>query len=97
MKKCPSCRYNVNLFKLLFSLKLDRKFKCSNCGLSLGISKWFNLYFMLPPFIFLLLNDYTELGWVSVIISSFALSMVFAYFSLALSVIPTCNYEKNNE
>ncbi|PHJ40570.1 hypothetical protein AK965_16010 [Vibrio sp. PID17_43] len=97
MRQCPSCKQNVNLFRLLFGLKLDKKFKCSNCGFSLSISKWFNLYFMLPPFIVWLLNVYTELGWVSVIILSFVLSMVFVYFALALSIIPTCNYEGNDE
>jgi|GEM_PF-3763619 len=87
MKKCPSCKNNVNLFRLLTGLKLNRHFKCSNCGLRLSISKWFYLYFMLPPFIVLLLNDYTNLDWLSVTIASFVLSMVVAYLSLALSIV----------
>lgn len=97
MKKCPSCKNNVDLFGLLIGSKLDKNFKCSNCGLRLIISKWFYLYFMLPPFIVWLLNEYTDLGWLSVITASFVLSMAVAYLSLALSIIPACNYEENNE
>lgn len=97
MKKCPYCKENINIIKFLFGFKLDGVGKCTNCGWTFKISKWFYLYFMFPPFIVYFLNDHTDLGWMAVTAISFFLSMVLVYLALALSIIPTSNYRKDNE